>query len=403
MARLNVSLRRKRYIAMCSLWLSIMQLVNWFWIVFKHLENHARRISLRDRYQYNFFERRKYMNKIIYVSDSVCKSITRMNRRTFVRLCSRLEATGIVRRTKNMLVDEQVAITLHILAHHQKQRTIGVNFERSGETISRNFRQVINSIISLQGELLKKPEPILDGCTDERWKWFKGCLGALDGTHIKVRVPREDKPRYRTRKNEIATNVLGVCSPDMQFIYVLSGWEGSAADGRVLRDAITRRNGLVVPRGSYYLVDAGYTNGEGFLAPFRGQRYHLNDWSDRHQPTTAEELFNMKHSSARNVIERVFGLLKNRWGILRSPSFYPIKFHNRIILTCCVLHNFIKNEMGGYQMDDEDEIPLEGEDHNEDDDGESITSVEPSNEWMNFRKNLAVNMFNTWRSQRNSR
>ncbi|KAK9289920.1 hypothetical protein L1049_008081 [Liquidambar formosana] len=27
-----------------------------------------------------------------------------------------------------------------------------------------------------------------------------------------VRVPEEDKPRYRTRKNEIATNVLGVCS-----------------------------------------------------------------------------------------------------------------------------------------------------------------------------------------------
>lgn len=62
-------------------------------------------------------------------------------------------------------------------------------------------------------------------------------------------MPKEDKPRYRTRKNEIATNVLGVCSRDMQFIYVLVGWEGSTADGRVLRDAITRRNGLVVPRG----------------------------------------------------------------------------------------------------------------------------------------------------------
>ncbi|KAL0381392.1 UNVERIFIED_CONTAM: hypothetical protein Sangu_0203500 [Sesamum angustifolium] len=91
----------------------------------------------------------------------------------------------------------------------------------------------------------------------------------------------------------------------MQFIYVLPGWEGSAADSRVLRDAISRRNGFVVPRGSYYLVDAGYTNGDGFLAPFRGQRYHLNDWSERHQPTTAEEFFNMRHASARNIIERM--------------------------------------------------------------------------------------------------
>ncbi|KAH6761255.1 hypothetical protein C2S51_018204 [Perilla frutescens var. frutescens] len=148
------------------------------------------------------------------------------------------------------------------LAHHQKQRTINNNFERSGETISRNFRWVINSIISIQGELLKKPEPIPDGCTDERWKWFKGCLGALDGTHIKVLVPKEDKLRYRTWIGEIATNVLGVCSQDMEFIYVLPGWEGSMADGRILRDAISRRNGLIVPRGSYYLVDDGYTNGE---------------------------------------------------------------------------------------------------------------------------------------------
>ena len=66
---------------------------------------------------------------------------------------------------------------------------------------------------------------------------------------MKVLVPSVDKPRYRTRKGEIATNVLGVCSQDMQFIYVLPGWEGSASDSRVLRDAITRQNGLRVPTG----------------------------------------------------------------------------------------------------------------------------------------------------------
>ena len=34
--------------------------------------------------------------------------------------------------------------------------------------------------------------------------------------------------RYRTRKIEIANNVLGVCSHNMQFIYLLPGWEGLA-------------------------------------------------------------------------------------------------------------------------------------------------------------------------------
>jgi hypothetical protein len=75
------------------------------------------------------------------------------------------------------------------------------------------------------------------------------CLGALDGTYIEVHVPKIDKPRFRSRKGQVATNVLGVCAPDMQFIYVLPGWEGSAADGRVLRDALSRPTGLRVPRG----------------------------------------------------------------------------------------------------------------------------------------------------------
>ena len=60
-----------------------------------------------------------------------------------------------------------------------------------------------------------------------------------------------EKPKYRNRKGEIATNVLGVCSQDMQFIYVLPGWEGSAADGRVLRDALRRTNGLRIPHGMF--------------------------------------------------------------------------------------------------------------------------------------------------------
>lgn len=74
-------------------------------------------------------------------------------------------------------------------------------------------------------------------------------MGALDGTYIKVHVPEVDKPRYRTRKCEIATNVLGACSQAMMFIFVFPAWKGSASDSRVLRDALSRPNGLKVPTG----------------------------------------------------------------------------------------------------------------------------------------------------------
>ena len=78
---------------------------------------------------------------------------------------------------------------------------------------------------------------------------LQGCLGALDGTHVNVLVSNSDKPRYRTRKGSIATNTLAVCDRNMQFVYILPGWEGSAGDSRVLRDALSRTNGFRVPQG----------------------------------------------------------------------------------------------------------------------------------------------------------
>ena len=91
-------------------------------------------------------------------------------------------------------------------------------------------------------------------------------------------------------------------------------------------------------------MDAGYANGPGFLAPYRGTRYHLNEWTGNNRPKNYKELFNLRNSIARNVVERGFGLLKKRWSILRTPSFFNIKTQVRIINACFVLHNFIRTE-----------------------------------------------------------
>ena len=72
-----------------------------------------------------------------------------------------------------------------------------------------------------------------------------------------VMPPAILKPRYRNRKGEISTNVLGVCTRDLKFVYVLSGWEGSATDSRILRDAIQRPHGLRVPHGMF-VIDAKF-------------------------------------------------------------------------------------------------------------------------------------------------
>jgi len=105
----------------------------------------------------------------------------------------------------------------------------------------------------------------------------------------------------------------------------------------------------------------------------------------------------MKHSSARNIIERCFGLLKLRWAILRSPSFYPIKTHNQIIMACCLLHNYVQREMLVDPL--EEELDQHDQRHtgiNND----PITQIEASDERSAWRTTMANEMFNSWRGIR---
>ncbi|XP_047953135.1 putative nuclease HARBI1 [Salvia hispanica] len=319
-----------------------------------------------------------------------------MDRNAFGRLCILLRDVGGLRNGRYVFLEEQVAIFLSILAHHKKIRPSGFDFKRSGETISHYVHLVLKAVLRLHTILLPEPEPVTNTCVDHRWKHFKGCIGALDGTYINVLVSNADKPRYRSRKGQISTNTLAACDRNMRFLYFMPGWEGSAGDSRVLRDAVSRDGGLRVPKGNYFLCDNGYANCEGFLTPFKNVRYHLKEWGIGNQrPQNARELFNLRHSKARNIIERAFAALKMRWSILPSASFYPIKIQIQMIMACFLLHNFIRGEM----TNDPIEQQIDGDTQNgvvDDVDGEAeyIDQVETSTAWTQMREDLANSMWN---------
>ena len=106
--------------------------------------------------------------------------------------------------------------------------------------------------------------------------YFKDCIGAIDGSHIPAFVPELMRSRFWDRKGQVSQNVLTVCSMNMEFLYVLPRWEGSAADSRVFNSA--RNKDFRIPDGRYYLADAGYANSDALLVPYRGVRYHLKEW-----------------------------------------------------------------------------------------------------------------------------
>jgi hypothetical protein len=56
----------------------------------------------------------------------------------------------------------------------------------------------------------------------------------------------------------------------------MSGWEGSVADSRLFSYA--RQTDFYIPEGKYYLGDGGFATCDALLVPYRGVRYHLNEW-----------------------------------------------------------------------------------------------------------------------------
>jgi hypothetical protein len=180
------------------------------------------------------------------------------------------------------------------------------------------------------------------------------------GTHIPAVVPAESSAAFRNRKGYISQNVLAACDFDMVFCYILAGWEGSTHDGRVFAEALKCN----FPRvdGKFYLADAGYSLTRDTITPYRGVRYHLKEWSSGNQkPATKEELFNLRHASLRNVIERVFGVFKKKFPLMQSMLSYPFSTQVELVLGATVVFNFIRLSMEPLGLLDEPESNQQAE------------------------------------------
>lgn len=186
--------------------------------------------------------------------------------------------------------------------------------------------------------------------------FFDRAIGAIDGTHINCVPSLTERVTARNRKGGITHNVLACCSFDLSFQYFLSGWDGSSADASVYNYA--RLSDFVVPQGRFFLADGGFASCDALLIPYRRVRYHLAEWARADlRPANKEELFNLRHASARNVIERIFGILKRRFVILTHPPEYSMAIQVRLPPALGAMHNFIRlhdpGEIDDFVIDDE--------------------------------------------------
>ncbi|KAH9792922.1 DDE Tnp4 domain-containing protein [Citrus sinensis] len=260
--------------------------------------------------------------------------------RCFNILCTDLEDNYGLKSSRRTCGAEMLGMFLYILGQSVGNQSTMERFQHSSETVSRYFDKILDSVCRMSVDLIKPLDPDFITTPKEisedsiNMSYFKDCIGAIDGVHIPTSISSEDQIPFIGRKGTSTQNVMVVCSFDKQFIFAVAGWEGSAHDARVFQTTITNHafNFPNPPPEKYYLVDAGYSELCGYLGPYKGERYHLPEFS----------LFNYKHSSLRSVIERTFGVWKNTWKILRSMPSYPFKKQVKIVIATMALHNYIR-------------------------------------------------------------
>ncbi|KAH9126268.1 hypothetical protein AeMF1_003294 [Aphanomyces euteiches] len=251
----------------------------------------------------------------------------RLNQYVFLRLAEELVQFGGLHGTTNVDSHEQLGIFLYFAGQHASSSNFQQRFQRSGETITCHLRRVVTALRRLASKFIKIPSdnrlvPRKIASNPKFYPFFRNCRMATDGTHIPVSVPASLVAPFQGRKG-VTMN------------------EGSAGDGKVYADALTK--GYSLSATLFDIMDAGFGLTKQCLTPYRGVRYHLKEFGQGNlRPQDKKELFNLRHAQLRNCVERIFGVLKKRFPVLCHAVEYDYVFQVDLFIALCVVHNFTR-------------------------------------------------------------
>ena len=205
-------------------------------------------------------------------------------------------------------------------------------------------------------------------------------VGAIDGSHIRIAAPPDSAVDYFSRYQQHDFIVQAIVDGKNRFLDFASGFPGSMHDARVLRNSTI----FDFAENDQILTGPVVRIGANEIKPYLvgDSAYPLASWLQKPFPEATrdpEEIaFNRALSAARVAVECAFGMLKNRWRILRKRLDSRISFAKKTAIACAVLHNFCLLNQDGWNDDDNDDPGDQGHDNNDDDvirDGDDVRSV----------------------------
>ncbi|KAK5845288.1 hypothetical protein PVK06_001458 [Gossypium arboreum] len=195
---------------------------------------------------YSNYKGQMWLEEVLNGHDHRCMNSFRMPKNIFHSLLHDLQ-TNYGLKYEKVSVMEKLALSLHILGYRESNSNAEERFQRSEETVSRIFtdmlhifaRMGIDTIKPTEGEFEEVPNHIRH---DTRYRpHFKDCIGAIDGTHIKACISPSCQIPYIGRQGEPTQNITAVCDFNMCFIFAFPGWEGTAHDNRIFLQALRKQ------------------------------------------------------------------------------------------------------------------------------------------------------------------
>jgi hypothetical protein len=176
-------------------------------------------------------------------------------------------------------------------------------------------------------------------------------LGCIDGTFVRILKPLETLKDKQGRKKDpelansykkyYAIQNLAVCGPNFLFYFFATGFVGSLSDSTMLpRSHLFKYVWAYIPLGYYLFGDAGFGLLPWLMTPYTKVQLDKIRREKGAAGWTAAWVFNEIQASLRVHIEQSFGILKNRWRILKEIRVrYP--HAPATIDACVVLHNYV--------------------------------------------------------------
>lgn len=287
------------------------------------------------------------------LSDKECIDLYRLDKHGINYFSDRLSNHELIHRSTKagLPANVQFSVALRYFATgnsiHSLKDTAGLNLSHG--SVENCIKNVSSALCGVAKQDVSFPFNAASiSCIKQgfaEYAGFPSCIGAIDGTQIKIKAPSVDEDAFIGKKEGHHINCQVVCDHNLKFIDAVVRWPGSVNDSTIWKLCSFRKqlNAYISTMPTSYkawlIGDSGYAQGANLMTPVIE--------TDTTTTSAAETSYNVSHKKARCKVERSIGILKSRFRCLCKKTGGGIQFNDdtccKIVMSCIILHNYCRD------------------------------------------------------------